>query len=71
MFVQCSPGSVVLERCELVSASQIMEELLPVPVVADFWKFDVTPKGILKIDLSLLLPCFVQFVSCPFKGYNE
>lgn len=56
-------------QCEPVSASQ--EGCFPVAVVADFWKYDVTPNVILKIDVSLLLPCFVQFVSCHLKGYNE
>lgn len=58
---------LVLEHCEPESASQIREELLPVPVVADFWNYDVTPKVILKIDLSLLLPCFVQFCILSFQ----
>lgn len=43
----------------------------PEPVLADFWEHDVTLNVILKIDVSLLLPCFVQFVSCHLKGYNE
>lgn len=50
---------------------RLWEGCFPVAVVADFWKYDVTPNVILKIDVSLLLPRFVQFVSCHLKGYNE
>lgn len=50
---------------------RLWKSCFPGPVVADFWKYDVTPNVILKIDMSLLLSCFVQFVSCHLKGYNE